>query len=517
MGEEIHALSRKLYLEVQAPKEGDSRSYRKRIEEAVCRASGGTIGRIRFSLDVLRGLYPLCDSAAWRVTASLAWDGEGWLLVRLEPGDTSGAHYGFCADLGSTTAVLELTDCGSGRALGRVSVNNRQIARGADILTRIFYCKDHPQRLEELRRMTVETLLEAMERLEEQCGVRKEECINLTVSGNAAMIHFLYGLDPFCVFSAPYALRADAPDIYGAKELGFPLKGMVYSYPARANYLGGDIVSGIAALGLDETEELSVFLDIGTNGELVVGNRDFLLCGAGAAGPALEGGVIRTGMRAEPGAVSYVRIGNGKIECEVIGGEKPSGICGSGIVDLLAEMFLNGWLDIRGKFNEQASTHIRRWGENQELGVEYAPGLVMLQSDIDEFILTKAAAHTMVSYMLGLTGITMDQVERFYVAGAFGTYLRKESAVAIGLYPDIDRERICSAGNTSLEGARKLLLDRGMLARARRIVQKMEYIQFGAVEDFLHMMVAAQALPHTDLDQYPTVKAELIRRGTWKE
>ena len=206
----------------------------------------------------------------------------------------------------------------------------------------------------------------------------------------------------------------------------------------------------------EDDSEICVFLDVGTNGELVVGNRDFLLAGSGAAGPALEGGVVHTGMRAEEGAVDRVTTENGRLKAHVIGGGAAKGICGSGIVDLIAELYLNGWVDLRGRFREDAPGVVHLPGREEdelEAAVEYAPGLYFYQGDMDEFLKTKAAAMTMVEYMMNLIGLTLEEVGRFYVAGAFGTHIDKEAAVTIGLYPDMDREKIISPGNTSLKGA----------------------------------------------------------------
>jgi uncharacterized 2Fe-2S/4Fe-4S cluster protein (DUF4445 family) len=409
---------------------------------------------------------------------------------------------------------MQMIDCVTGEVLAQESAYNHQIAFGEDILTRIFYSKDQPEHLEEIRRATVETFTEVMDHLTAQTGINARSCISMVVAGNTTMIHFLIGMDAFCVFSAPYAVRADRPGFYLGAELGIPVRGHVFCYPGLANYLGGDIISGMVATGMYKKEEISLFFDVGTNGELVIGNRDFLLCGAGAAGPALEGGVVRTGMRAASGAVERVWLKDGQFELEVIGGTAPQGICGSGIVDLLSELFLHGWVDLRGVLQPEQSELIalrRMDGEDdrEEYAVCYAPGLWFYQSDIDEFIRTKAAAATMMEYIMSEAGISQEDVSDFYMAGAFGTHVEKESAVNIGMYPDVPRERIHTAGNSSLDGARILLLDASVLDELERIVGLMSYVQFGAVEDFLHKMVAASALPHTDLKRYPSVAEKL--------
>ncbi len=499
--------SRKIYLELTPPSLEDNVSDQERI----LRALREEYGEAGCSLRVLQKFYPLCFQSEWKITVLLVWNGKCWELADIEPGDTTGEHYGFCADLGSTTLAGELVDMNTGKVLWQKSVFNHQIDYGQDILTRIFYGKDNPLKLEEIRKATVDSFLELFKKMEQDTGISGEQCASMVIAGNTTMTHFLYGLDAFCVFSSPYAVRTLKPDCYRAKDLGFPLKGYVYCYPGQANYLGGDILSDIVETEIYKQEEISVFLDIGTNGELVIGNKDFLVAGAGAAGPALEGGVVKTGMRAEPGAVDRVHIENGQVEIHVIGETAAEGICGSGIVDLLAEMFLNGWIDVRGRYVEEASEKIRE--VDGALAAEYAPGLFFFQKDIEEFLKTKAAAGTMVEYMMGEVGLEMTDIGRFYVAGAFGTHISKEAGVTVGLYPDMPRDKIVLPGNSSLTGARKMLLHKEIKEEVEKILDKMTYIQFGAVDNFLHLMAAAEAIPHTDIHRYPTVEKELKKRG----
>ena len=549
----MNGLSRKIYLKLPLPTEDDPRSDQQRILDSL--AVAGVEERVHITVHILRKLYPLLDNAKWKITVSLAWNGENWEMVEIEEGDTTAQHYGSAVDLGSTTVVARLLDCNSGEILKEVSCFNKQIQWGTDILSRIFFCKDNREKLEEVRRATVESICECLDKLD-----ASHSALSMVIAGNTTMIHFLLGMDAFCVFYTPHAVHADRPSFQLACDLDIPLKGYVYCYPAKSNYLGGDIISGMIDTELYKKNEISVFFDIGTNGELVIGNKEFLLCGAGAAGPALEGGVVRTGMRADIGAVDEVKIRDGNIfvhvigkqaECfEVMHGERknqknitdsvqsntekmtnllsedvsdekckdsngkretpPQGICGSGIIDLIAELFLEGWIDIRGKLSPEKSPLIQE--RDNQFCVEYAPGLYFYQKDIDEFIRTKSAAHTMVEIMLRESGLDLNQADRFYVAGAFGKYVSKESAITIGMYPDMDRDHIINAGNSSLEGAQKLLLNRSLLTDIDQILEEMVYIQFAEVEDFLELMVAAQALPHTDYKRYPKVMEKLKER-----
>lgn len=536
----MNGLSQKRYLELPLPTEDDPRSDQQRILDSL--AAAGVEERVHIPVHILRKLYPLLDNAKWKITVSLAWNGENWEMVEIEEGDTTAQHYGLAVDLGSTTVVARLLDCNSGEILKEVSCFNKQIQWGTDILSRIFYCKDNREKLEEVRRATVESICECLDKLDaslemqgtpseqktenngvsESCDDRgaknaaqkarsiSRSALSMVIAGNTTMIHFLLGMDAFCVFYTPHAVHADCPGFQLARDLDIPLKGYVYCYPAKSNYLGGDIISGMIDTELYKKNEISVFFDIGTNGELVIGNKEFLLCGAGAAGPALEGGVVRTGMRADIGAVDEVKIRDGNIFVHVIGNSAPQGICGSGIIDLIAELFLEGWIDIRGKLSPEKSPLIQE--RDNQFCVEYAPGLYFYQKDIDEFIRTKSAAHTMVEIMLRESGLDLNQADRFYVAGAFGKHVSKESAITIGMYPDMDRDHIINAGNSSLEGAQKLLLNRSLLTDIDQILEEMVYIQFAEVEDFLELMVAAQALPHTDYKRYPTVVEKLKER-----
>lgn len=511
--------SKKIYLELPIPSEEDHRPLQVRLTAALEDSGPFRLEEkaayIRMRPAALRDAQEICVQSGFCVTATVGFDGWGWELLKIEPGDTTASHYGLCADLGSTTILMQLADLNTGEVLDTESIFNPQINWGEDILSRIFYTKDRPDHRRRLQAATAEGLQTLMEKLKEKTGIDTFSCPVLAVSGNTTMIHFLMGLDAFGVFQSPYAVQTLAPDVCRAEELGIPMNGFVCCCPGMENYLGGDIISGMLATGIPDQEEISVFLDVGTNGELVVGNKDFLLAGAGAAGPALEGGVVHTGMRAEEGAVDRVVTEKGQLKIHVIGEGKAKGICGSGIVDLIAELYLNGWIDLRGKYQEEVPEVVRvpvRDEDETELAVEYAPGLYFYQDDIDEFLKTKAAAMTMVEYMMGLIGLTMEDVGRFYVAGAFGTHLNKESAVTIGLYPDIDRDKIISPGNTSLQGARELLLDRSLMEKAKEIIDRMQYVQFGAVEDFLHLMVAATAIPHTDMQRYPSVVRRLEER-----
>ena len=492
-------MSVKINLQLTPPTEEDFRSSARRITDALQEHYGS----VAVPVHTLRKLYPLCQKADWKITVTLSRDGIGWQLVNVEAGDTTGNHYGLAVDLGSTTVVMEAVDLASGRVMAAKTAVNRQVEFGNEILSRIFSSHENSEILEKIHAATVETLQELMDGLSAELNYDLRSSGMMVVSGNTTMMHFLLGLDAFTVFMSPYATVTTEPGFVPARDLGLSMDGMVYIVPSKSNYVGGDITSGAVALGLTRSEKINVFLDIGTNGELLMGNRDFMVAGAGAAGPALEGEVIRTGMRAEPGAVDGVKIRGEKVELSVIGNTPPRGICGSGIVDMIAELYLEDILDFRGKFIPENSGRVEQI--DGEPAFRYADGLYFYESDVEQFVATKAAAYTMVEYMMQKIGLSMEEVGNFYLAGAFGTHIKIPSGVTIGLYPDIPQERIVCAGNSSLLGARAILMDGALLEDVQKFVENTDYIQFGEVANFVDIMSAAQGIPHLDLSRYPSV------------
>ena len=331
------------------------------------------------------------------------------------------------------------------------------------------------------------------------------------------MIHFLLRLNTWTVFAAPFAPVCSDPGFFWGQELGLDFSGLVYILPAASNYIGGDIISGLLVLGIHKKEETCLFFDIGTNGELVLGNRDWILAGAGAAGPALEGYISRFGMRAQAGAIDSVAIQQDKLRFTTIGGAKPVGICGSGIIDLMAQMRINGWIDAAGQLTPSASDRIVYLEEEQEYAAVYAPAsesatetpLYFSQTDIGQYLDTKAAAYTMVECLLETAGISPEQLDKVYLSGAFPAHSDLESAITIGIFPDLPRDRYHCIANTSLEGAQLLLLDRSKLKEARELASNLYCVQFASIPDFLIRMQAAKFIPHTDINRYPSVRERL--------
>ena len=498
-------LAQKIFLQLKKLDGQDGLADRERILQALGEDN------ILIPVRVLRQLHPLVQNADYQVTVTLSPAEQGWEIVRVEPGDTTYRLYGMALDIGSTTLGLELLDLNTGKTCAGAQLENHQRALGENILDRIIAVREDVQNLEVLRRSVVGDVSELIDRCCREAGIEPVEIGVLVIAGNTTMIHLLFGCDPWQVFQSPYSPVFFNPGIVRAEELELPLQCNVFTMPAVANYLGGDITSGLLMTDLDTREDPAMLLDIGTNGELAFGCREYLLLGAGAAGPALEGAVSQWGMRAEPGAISSVKIDEAdELHIKTIGDQPPKGICGSGILDLIAQGFLAGWITGDGKWNLSASERIHPvWSDFHQREIpamEYAPGMFFTDADLEEWIKCKAAAFTMVATLLDHCGLTADDIGRLYLAGGFGTHYDLEAAVTVGLYPDIPRDRFTILGNSALQGAKLLLMDRENISRLQHFLDNGVYLQFGEMERFLEHMVAAQFLPHTDGRLYPSVR-----------
>ena len=505
------SFSEKVFLQLKMPTEETPVSDQRRIALAL-----EVLGyeNVTFPLEVIGKLYPLCRNAGFDITVTLVKREFDWVVTNVEAGDTTAFHYGLAVDYGSTTIVMQLLDLNSGAIIEEVSEVNGQVVFGTDILTRITYALEGKENAKSLQFATVETFRRLLESLEEKTGIPARKCPIMVISGNTTMIHFLLGLDAWTVFASPFAPVTTNPGFFWGKEVGMAFEGLIYAVPAASNYVGGDIVSGLITLGIHKKEETSLFFDIGTNGELVIGNKEWMMAGAGAAGPALEGYISKFGMRAAPGAIDKVQIQGNQLTFTTIDGQKPIGICGSGIIDLLAQMRKNGWIDRAGLLVPGAASRIVFLEEEKQYAAIYATAeesatgtpLYFSQTDIHQYLDTKAAAYTMIDCLLETAGVSMEEVSHLYLSGAFPAHSDLEAAITIGIFPDLPREKYVLVKNSSLDGARELLLDRSLLAEAKDLAENTYCVQFASVPDFLVRMQAAKFIPHTNMDLFPSQK-----------
>lgn len=460
------------------------------------------VGRIRegaFSLTVIVGYTP-CH----------------WELIDVLPGFRHDPPLGFGVDLGTSRLAFYLVNLQTGEILDETSIDNPQIPHGEDILTRILFARREENRIE-LQRLLVEAFNAAMGSMAARLGLSRDGIYAVAVAGNTTMSHFLLALDPCNICKEPYIPAVNRFPFFRAADLGLQIhpRGLVFVFPNVGSYFGGDLTAGILAAGFHRSDDVSILVDVGTNAEVVVGNRDWLIACAGAAGPALEGGVVERGMMAAPGAIDRVRIDPETLEVSyhVLGDVAPAGICGSGLIDLIAEMFNAGILTIQGRINRRLeSPRIVSSGDGTAFvvvpGRDSADGRDIVVSDIDVgiFLKSKAAMFTILSVIIRKVGLTFGDLRKFYVAGTFGNYIDPAMAIRIGMIPDLPLETFEGLGNTAGRGAVMILLDRSLLDELERVCNIITYIELNVNMELMNEFRGALFLPHTDPRLFPSVR-----------
>jgi uncharacterized 2Fe-2S/4Fe-4S cluster protein (DUF4445 family) len=428
---------------------------------------------------------------------------------------------GLAIDIGTTTVTVYLVHLDSGEVLAQSAEYNDQIARGEDVVSRIIYAGKEGglAELGDLVRHTIATLLE---RIRLRTGVDPTEILKVTVAGNTTMTHLFLGLPPASIRLTPYIPTVNRPERILGAESGLPVHPLasVDVLPGVASYVGSDITAGALAAGLDRADGLTLFIDVGTNGEIVLGTRDWLVTCACSAGPAFEGAGVVDGMRATEGAVEEVWVHAATFEptLRVIGGGRPRGVCGSGLLSLMAELFVTGVVDRGGHFKMDLGTPRVRQGEH---GPEYviawpeesATGrvLALTKVDIDNLLRAKAAIYGGFTVLAGRVGVDLADVQQVLIGGAFGKYLNVEKAIQIGLLPDLPWDRFRFLGNTSVRGAHMALLSRQARRSIHDLSERMTYIELSADNAFYDAFTAALFLPHTEINRFPSV-AEIWAR-----
>lgn len=510
---DIDAMSHKLYIELDQPSLLNNQADVDRLLAALPKRY---IDRVAVPLSLMNRLGEVLRSADWKVTVTLARYGKAWQLIEIEPGDLRNQHFGLAVDLGTTTIVGYLVDLTTGKNLSTAADFNGQMHYGMDILTRI-YLAGTPEGRKQLQGAVVDTINSIITRLVQDQNIGQQQISAITVGANSTMIHLLLGLDPSRICMAPYIPLVNLPGSVKASEIGLAINthAPLYCLPGIGSYVGGDVIGGILASEIHKKSELALFVDIGTNGEMVLGNKEWLVACAGAAGPALEGDVAHNGMRAEPGAVYKVRIDpeTKRVNYQTIAGKKPLGICGSGLIDCLAELLLAGIIDRAGKFRSTKKEFVVVSASESATGKD----ITFTQTDIDNIMRTKGAVNAALETLMEGVGCQLSDIETFYAAGAFGHYLDLESAITIGLYPDLPRSKMIRLGNSSGEGARLVLISNSCQKDVERIAGTITYFELNAKEEFMNRFVGSKFLPHTNLDYYPTVKQKMIEHGLINE
>ncbi len=497
-----------------------------RICAALRRQAG--IERLDASVAQIRSLGRTLRSADWRVAVIYdlyAGSDSTARLIRVRPAaEVEGTTlWGLAIDVGTTTVTVWLVDLASGEVKAQVSEYNRQIARGEDVISRIIYASKNDGG-EELRGLVLETINELLRLACLRAQIEAKDIVKASVTGNSTMVHLLLGIPAETIRLEPFITSINQVPILPARDVGIEIdpEGSVDVLPGVASYVGADITAGVMSLGLDSPDEVVLFIDVGTNGEIVLGSSEWLVTCACSAGPAFEGSGVVHGMRASKGAIeeAWINAENHEPSCRVIGNVKPRGICGSGLIALVAEMFLTGILDKGGHFSqglptprvregEHGSEYVVAWGRETETGED----IVVTRVDVFNLLRAKAAVYAGFNILADRVGVPFGSVQRLLVGGSFGKYINVEKAVGIGLLPDMPWDRFEFLGNTSVKGAYLALLNRDDRAAVEEIASRMTYIELSADNTFYEAFTSALFLPHTDLSRFPSVAASMTKEG----
>jgi uncharacterized 2Fe-2S/4Fe-4S cluster protein (DUF4445 family) len=489
---------RKVFLELAEPSLTDQRSDVVRLKDALTEEGHDMVAGVA----VMRTIPHVMRAAEFRVTAVLA--GEN--LVALEQGDTTGECFGVAFDVGTTTVVGTLMNLRTGMAAAVLSTLNGQAPFGADVISRISHGMNGPDQIRELQAAVVTTMNGILASLYRESGVSPERTYEAVVVGNATMLHLLLGIDPSPLAVMPFTPAFMEPLNVVASEVGLDIHphGYVQTLPALGAYVGADIVAGVLATSVVREDKLRVFVDVGTNGEIVLGSAERALATAAPAGPAFEGSQIRCGMRATDGAIEGVHLGE-TVELQVIGGDIPAeGICGSGLVDAVAQLLVVGLLDHSGrmKTKEDVPGHPLRERLIDVDGVRaflLADGVYLTQKDIRELQFAKGSIATGIKVLMDILGVETKDLDEVLLGGSFGSYLNPESAKIIGLVPPVDVDRIIAVGNSAGEGAKIALLSYRERQVAFELPSRIEYVELSGRTDFNDAFVSVLGFPHLEL------------------
>jgi uncharacterized 2Fe-2S/4Fe-4S cluster protein (DUF4445 family) len=513
---------RRVVLQLTPPSMDDQTDDWGRLETALRREAD--IQRLHKSLEQIRKLGPVLRSSDWNIalTYDTGREKNGTAqLIRVQPASQAEeeALCGLAVDVGTTTVTVWLVDLLAGTVMYQGSEYNQQISRGEDVISRIIFASKNDG-VVELRDLVLQTINDLVEAACSKTGISAKEIVKATVSGNSTMMHLLLGIPPESIRLEPFITPINNLPLLRASDVGITMNsdGIVDPLPGVASYVGADITAGVLASDLRSSPATTLFIDVGTNGEIVLGSSEWLATCACSAGPAFEGAGVLHGMRADTGAIEEVWIDGTTFEptSRVIGNVAPRGICGSGLISLVAEMFITGILDKGGHINQTLPTpRVRRTLHGAEYVVAWAAGtesgedIVITRVDIDNLLRAKAAIYAGFNVLADGVGIELASAEQVLIGGSFGKYINIEKAIDIGLLPDIPWEQFEFLGNTSVRGAYLALLDREARAEIAEIASSMTYIELSADNTFYEAFTSALFLPHTDLSRFPSVAAAM--------
>ncbi|MBI5789753.1 MAG: DUF4445 domain-containing protein [Candidatus Schekmanbacteria bacterium] len=515
---QINPALKKVHLKLPPPSLDDNLSDYERLRRELHRR-GFPDRHLHCELPFLQKLGQVARQHHWEVTVTLIQSDTVVDLIEIEGGDVSQHRFGLAIDVGTTSVVVHLVDLVTGKTIDVASSYNAQAACGDDVITRIIYSQK-ADGLIRLQKLVIDTINRLIEEVSSKHRIDFQRIDSIVAAGNTTMTQLLLGIDPRYLRQDPYIPTANSFPMIRAAEVGLRVNShaSIYCMPCVSSYVGGDITAGVLRSEIYKQEPLTMFIDIGTNGEIVLGNKDWLVAASCSAGPAFEGGGVKCGMRATSGAIEQVRIDAATFEptVRVIGQGKPVGICGSGIIDGLAQMLMAGIINRKGKiYTDLGHERIRVADGIPEYVLIWAKDsatetdIVLNEVDIDNVMRAKGAIYAGFRTLLIEVGLNFDVVERFLIAGGLGNFLNIESAVAIGLLPDIPQERFKYIGNSSVIGAYLALVSAELREESERIANSMTNMELSVSPAFMEEYLSALFLPHTDLSAFPSMREKL--------
>jgi uncharacterized 2Fe-2S/4Fe-4S cluster protein (DUF4445 family) len=505
-------LTRKLYLKLPRPSLDDSLSDQSRLFREIRRRHPAPI--MQLGLKVLRSLPKLLREADWRVTVTLGWRGGTLEVLQVEPGDASGRNLGVAVDVGTSTVVAHLLDLDTTERIDAEAVYNSQRAWGDEVTRRIIHAGT-PGGLDELQNAVVSDINGLISAMVQRNNVALSKITAVMCAGNTTMTHLLLGLDPSAIRKTPYIPASAATPPIRAVEVGIQVnpRGLLYTIPSIGGWVGGDVTAGIHAVGLRRSKEVQMLIDIGTNGEIAIGNCDWAIACSASAGPAFEGSGVKHGMKAIHGAIERVEISpQGAVHYRTVGNGRPRGICGSGLIDLVAELYSAGFIDRSGHLLPGKTERVRERDGMLEFvlvpasRLETGKDIVVTQADLSNLLSAKAAIYAATEVLGRAIGLDFDEVQRIYIAGGFGNYLDRQKAIAIGLIPDLPLEKVRFAGNTSILGADLGLLSERTWQELHTLAESVTYYDLINYPNYYDEFLAARFIPHTDLSRFKSVR-----------
>ena len=512
------SLVKKVCLKLDPPSMDDNVADHERLYQAIMLKQEVELSVMQTGYSILKKLPEVLRQNDWTVTVTLGHRGRTLEIVDVQPGDTSHINYGIAIDIGTTTVVASLLELETSKVVDSEAIYNTQMKFGEDYIQRIIYAIQNDA-LGEMQRSIVTDINNLISTLIKRNSINLGDITAIVTAGNTAMHHFLLGLNPERIRKEPYIPTANFIPPIRANQIGIDInsRGLLYTLPSVAAYVGADITSGAVAIRLDKEESPSLFIDIGTNGEVVLGNKEWMVCCSASAGPAFEGSGIKHGMRAAKGAIEIMHITKDfEVSYSAIGNIPPRGICGSGLLDCIAEMLRSGIIDRSGNFQKGLKTDRLRKKDDEyefvlvdkeETGIDSE--IVITQAGIANLVRSKGAIYAAVSILVESMGLSIDDVHCVYLAGGFGNYLNVRNAITIGMLPDMPTSRIKFVGNTSLTGAKMALVSEEAFEAVQNIASQMTYFDLMGNQKYMEEFMSANFLPHTNLDAFPSVQKEL--------